>query len=343
MNEREKEVFNMIINHYLNSGESVGSRTLEKKYNIGVSSATIRNVMSDLEEMGLITKTHTSSGRIPTLDGYRMYIDELLQVSEVDEETKEQIYLHYQKRINKTDIIFKETVKLLSELSRSVAIAIEPSSDEESIKKIQFIRITEKEVFVVVVMKNNIIKTSTLLMNTYVTEENVNNLNSYIFDLMNTTHKRFTLKDMERFLKNISVNDFRFEEKRIFENSKVFVDGAENLLSREDIPIEKVIGNIKMINNESEMNALFKHLISKVEYDLDSNIIFGSDIDIAGFEESVFIFKCYEFGEDKGVLGLIAQTRMDYSKTLALLDLVIDMLKKMLNQNYQNKFIGYKD
>ncbi len=343
MNDREREVFSMIINHYLNSGESVGSRTLEKKYNIGVSSATIRNVMSDLEAMGLITKTHTSSGRIPTLDGYRMYIDELLEVSEVDDEIKEQIYFCYQKRINKTDIIFKETVKILSELSGAVAVAIEPSSDEESIKKIQFIRITEKEIFVVVVMKNNIIKTSTLLMNTYVTEENVNNLNLYISDLMNTTHKRFTLKDMERFLKNISSNDFIFDEKRIFESNKVFISGLENLLSREDMPVEKVVENIKIINNENEMNTLFKNLTSRVENDLESNIIFGNDIDIKGFEESVFIFKCYEFGEDKGVLALIAKTRIDYSKTVALLDLVIDMLKKMLNQNYENKFIGYKD
>ena len=71
MNDREREVFRIIVSHYLNNGESVGSRTLEKKYNMGVSSATIRNVMSDLETMGLITKTHTSSGRIPTREGYR--------------------------------------------------------------------------------------------------------------------------------------------------------------------------------------------------------------------------------------------------------------------------------
>lgn len=78
MNEREKQILNTIINHYIKTGESVGSRTIEKKYDIGVSSATIRNAMADLEDKGLIYKMHTSSGRVPTEKGYRTYIDELM-------------------------------------------------------------------------------------------------------------------------------------------------------------------------------------------------------------------------------------------------------------------------
>ena len=88
MNDREQLILKAIIKHYLEFGESVGSRTLEKKYNIGVSSATIRNTMADLEDKGLIVKTHTSSGRIPTSEGYKLYVDELLKIRDISQEEK---------------------------------------------------------------------------------------------------------------------------------------------------------------------------------------------------------------------------------------------------------------
>ena len=86
MNEREKQILYTIIYHYIKTGESVGSRTIEKKYDIGVSSATIRNAMADLEDKGLIYKVHTSSGRVPTEKGYKLYVDKLMDDLEYDEE-----------------------------------------------------------------------------------------------------------------------------------------------------------------------------------------------------------------------------------------------------------------
>ena len=91
--DREKLVLNAIVNYYLTFGDTIGSRTLVKKYGINLSSATIRNVMADLEDMGLIAKTHTSSGRIPTDKGYKYYLDELLKVEKLTKEEKENIEL----------------------------------------------------------------------------------------------------------------------------------------------------------------------------------------------------------------------------------------------------------
>lgn len=342
MNDREKEVFKIIVNHYLKNGESVGSRTLEKKYNMGVSSATIRNVMSDLEEMGFITKTHTSSGRIPTLEGYKKYIDEMLQISEIETDVKEQIFSLYSKRINKTDIIFKETVKMLSEISECVAIAIEPLTDIEEIKKIQFIGINSKDVFVVAVLKNNIVKTTVLTINTLVNDDNVELLNLYIKELLETTHKGFTLKDLERFLKSIGETDFEAFDDKMFEKHKIFIDGLDNLIDN-SMNFEEIVDVIKMIKNEKEMKKIFKKLAKESEYDIDkAQIIFAKDLGYTLLEDYVFIFKCYEFGNDKGVIGLLSKLRIDYGKAIATIDLVIMMLKKMLNQNNENKYLEYK-
>lgn len=98
--EREKLVLNAIVNYYLNFGDTIGSRTLVKKYGIDLSSATIRNVMADLEDMGFIAKTHTSSGRIPTDKGYKYYLDELLKVEKLTKQERENIELAYENRVN---------------------------------------------------------------------------------------------------------------------------------------------------------------------------------------------------------------------------------------------------
>lgn len=342
MNEREKEVFRIIVNHYLNSGESVGSRTLEKKYNMGVSSATIRNVMADLEDMGLITKTHTSSGRIPTLDGYKIYIEELMVDEELADDVKEYIFNTYKKRINKSDIIFKETVKLLSDISSCMSVLIEPSSRDEDIKKIQFIKITDRNVYVVAIMKNNIIKTATLYMNTFITEENINSLNEYINNLLQTTHKRFTIKDLERFLKTIGEADFVKSDNIVFENNKVFVEGKEYLIY-DNNDIGKTIEVLKTIN-DTTLKDIFKSLAEKNEYnDEKVNVVFGKNLNNKNLEDYVLIFSCFEFGDEKGILGVIAQSRIEYSKIVAMIKMVITMLKKMLNNNLEKIYIGYKD
>ena len=98
MNEREQLILKAIIKHYLEFGESVGSRTLEKKYSIGVSSATIRNTMADLEDKGLIAKTHTSSGRIPTSEGYKLYVEELIKIRDISTEAKAKVVEAYKDR-----------------------------------------------------------------------------------------------------------------------------------------------------------------------------------------------------------------------------------------------------
>lgn len=342
MNEREREVLKIIMQHYLESGESVGSRTLEKKYNMGLSSATIRNVMSDLEDMGLITKTHTSSGRMPTLNGYKIYIDEILEIDGPEVELKEQIFNAYKNRINKSEAIFYETAKLLSEISDSMAVVLEPSTKTEMIKKISFIRITNKDVFVVVVMNNNIIKTCMLTMNTYVSEENIEVLNDYMKTLIEKTHKKFLLKDLERFLKTIGNTDLNYDDKKIFENNKVYIEGKDRILFKNMQEFNKTIELVKVVNDENKIKNIFKKLAENADSEKVS-IAFARELGYEELEDYVFIYGLYEFGDEKGILGIMSLTRVDYSRAVSIIELVITMVKKMLNQNLENLYLGYVD
>lgn len=135
LTDREKLVLNAIIDFYLRFGETIGSRTLVKRYNIDLSSATIRNVMSDLEDRGFIEKTHSSSGRIPTDLGYKYYLSELLKIEKLSREEKDRINTEYEKKVNELDSILQQTSSLLSRLTSYASIVIEPDYRKERIKK----------------------------------------------------------------------------------------------------------------------------------------------------------------------------------------------------------------
>ena len=136
LTDREKLVLNAIIDFYLRFGETIGSRTLVKTYNIDLSSATIRNVMSDLEERGFIEKTHSSSGRIPTDLGYKYYLSELLKIEKLSREEKDRINTEYEKKVNELDGILQQTSSLLSRLTSYASIVIEPDYTKEELEKL---------------------------------------------------------------------------------------------------------------------------------------------------------------------------------------------------------------
>lgn len=164
ISDREKLVLNAIVDYYLNFGETIGSRTLVKKYGIELSSATIRNVMADLEDMGFIVKTHTSSGRIPTDMGYKYYLDELLEIERLTYEEKQNIDLIYDRRVGELDNILKKTTNLLSKLTNYTSIALEPKANINKIQRVEFIYIDEYLVMLIVIMEDRSVKTKKINM-----------------------------------------------------------------------------------------------------------------------------------------------------------------------------------
>ena len=119
LDDRKKRILQAVVQDYISSAEPVGSRTLARKYDLGVSSATIRNEMADLEMLGYLEHIHTSSGRIPSSKGYRLYVDSLLPVQPMSEEEKAVINKWYQNKVQQVDQVFQETAKLISKMTRS--------------------------------------------------------------------------------------------------------------------------------------------------------------------------------------------------------------------------------
>ena len=176
ISERQKLVLNAIVNYYLTYGDTIGSRTLVKKYGIDLSSATIRNVMADLEDMGYIAKTHSSSGRIPTDKGYKYYLEELLKIEKLTTQEKHNIELVYESRINELDSLLQQTSSLLSKMTTYAGIAMEPTGVINKIKKVELIYVDEFMVILVAIFQDRSVTTKKIFLNSKVTKEEIDAL-----------------------------------------------------------------------------------------------------------------------------------------------------------------------
>lgn len=327
ISDREKLVLNAIVNYYLTFGDTIGSRTLVKKYGIDLSSATIRNVMADLEDMGFIAKTHTSSGRIPTDKGYKYYLDELLKVEKLTKEEKANIELEYEFRINEVDMLLQKTSSLLSKLTSYAGIVMEPSTVVERIKKIELVHIDDFMIMAVIVMENRAVRTKKILLDQAVSREELEIISRDVNEKVK--NGEINLGNLESFIKG---------RKLIGDTGEVFDDDGKLFIN--NVPS---IFRDKNVNEVSEVLELFHHrkdiklLFEQVVKNRDSsygkvNVIFGDEIGIKGLEDYSFVYSIYKAGTSQGILGVIGPKRMAYSKTMGLIKYVTQEVNKVINQ-----------
>ena len=334
MNDREQLILKAIIKHYLEFGESVGSRTLEKKYSIGVSSATIRNTMADLEDKGLIAKTHTSSGRIPTSEGYKLYVEELIKIRDISQEEKAKVLQAYNKRMNQIDMIFEETSRLLSKISQYAGVVLEPAIKQEGIKKVKLVHINDTTILAVIVMDSYLTKNLSVYLETPLNEEGVENINRFLNEKIREKEV-FTLSDLGEFFTNTELFvPEGFQEGKGVDEGKLFFEGGSNLLEGNVSDVMKIIDRVKLFNNPKDLRAVFSQFIQREQYkDGEVNVIFGEDLNIPGLEDFSFVFSVYTLGNAKGVMGVIGPKRMEYSRTVGLVEYVSEEVKQLLEKN----------
>ncbi|MDO4690030.1 MAG: heat-inducible transcriptional repressor HrcA [Fusobacterium sp.] len=330
ISDREKLVLNAIIDYYLTFGDTIGSRTLVKKYGIDLSSATIRNVMADLEDMGFIEKTHTSSGRIPTDMGYKYYLSELLKIERLTQEEKENISLVYNRRVDELDNILKRTTNLLSKLTNYAGIAIEPKTTNEKVEKIEFVHIDEYLIMMVIVMADRRVKTKnihlTYPMSRVELEEKTRELNTKI------RNNEIDILQIERYI--LGEDEDLIYEDEILENenfSKYFVNNLSSMLK--DKSINEVANVIEFFNERGDIRELFEKLIEQRTGESSNkvNVIFGDELGIKELEDFSFVYSIYNIRGSQGIIGVMGPKRMAYSKTMGLINHVSREVNKVLN------------
>ena len=325
ISEREKLVLNAIVDYYLTIGETIGSRTLVKKYGIELSSATIRNVMADLEDMGFIEKTHTSSGRIPTDMGYKYYLTELLKVEKVTQEEIENI--------------LKKTSTLLSRLTNYAGIAVEPRADNKKVDRVELVYIDEYLVMAVIIMDDRRVKTKNIHLPYPISKKEVEKkaeeLNKKI------KNDEVSINDLERFF--IENNDIIYEYDKDDELCKYFINNLPSMLKNENIA--EVTDVIEFFNERKDIKELFEKLIEqKAQENLSSNVnvILGDELGIKELEDFSFVYSIYDIGGAQGIIGVMGPKRMAYSKTMGLINHVSREVNKLINSMEKEKIKKYR-
>ncbi len=326
--DREKLVLNAIVNYYLNFGDTIGSRTLVKKYGIDLSSATIRNVMADLEDMGFIAKTHTSSGRIPTDKGYKYYLEELLKVEKLTKQERENIELVYENRVNELDMLLQQTSSLLSKLTTYAGIAMEPATLVERVKKVELVHIDDYMIVAIIVLDNRSVKTKKLMLTTPITKEELAELSSEI-------NSRLEVED----LSPIDIENYIVGKKKIIpmsghyeDDSKLFINNVPSIFR--DKHVNEVSEVLELFHHRRDIREIFEHIINtKKPTNGRVEVVFGDELGIRGLEDYSFVYSTYNIGESQGVIGVIGPKRMAYSKTMGLIKYVTQEVNKVINQN----------
>lgn len=339
LNEREKTILRSVIQQFILTASPVGSRNITKKYHVGVSPATVRNIMADLEEGGFIDHPHTSAGRIPTDKGYRYYVDSLMNIRKIRHKEKDLIDKGLQVEIDEADELVRITSRLLSIITRQLACVTYPNLESAVLRKLQLISLTSTRILVVITVKSGLAKTITLELTSSIKESQLESVQA----MLNERLAGLKFNEIRRTFKE-RVKDIDDNQKPII---RLFVDSVDKLF-KDEIKSEKlVVTGVKNIIQQPEFDnpENFQSIVELIEdkdviihimeksSDTDRDEVFisiGTEHDEKKMREYSFISKEYKLGETSGTLGIVGPKRMEYSKIVAIVDYMAKILSEFL-------------
>lgn len=340
LSERAQHLFKRLVERYIADGQPVGSRTLARDTRLELSPATIRNVMADLEDVGLIQSPHTSAGRIPTVRGYRLFVDSMLTFKEP---SKDEI----QRLIGGVDasddvqVLLQKTSALLSDVTKLAGLVMMPRIEHKSLRQVEFLALNDNRVLAILVVndrevQNKVIKTERKYSASELTQA-ANYLNSAFSGKNLSAVKRDLLSEMQATRDEMS----RLTQAVIEMTQKVFVDeqtagdyvlaGQTNLMDVNELSdIEKLRNLFDAFNQKRDI----LHLLDNALNSTGVQIFIGEESGYEVLDACSVVTSPYGDGNEMlGVLGVIGPTRMAYEKVIPIVDLTAKMLGSALNSN----------
>ena len=328
LNERKQKILEAIIRNYMETGEPVGSRTVSKYTDLNLSSATIRNEMSDLEEMGYILQPHTSAGRIPSDKAYRLYVDTILQRK--DEEVSEMKELMVEKA-DKIDLLLQQVAKLLAQNTNYTSMVTKPKYQHKRIKFIQLNQMSERQLLVIVVLDNNHVSNKFINLMTDADENVIAQMNF----LMNTalTGLDFTeinMAIMQQIKEKAgeygelasSILDCISEVMTEEDDSEIYTSGATNILKYPELSDkEKMTGLLSTFEEKQMLSAWANDEPPDDDKEHGIQVYIGEESPVESMKDCSVVTATYRIKEGVyGKIGIVGPKRMDYEKVVGTLE-----------------------
>ncbi len=323
LDDRKKQVLQAVIEEYISTAEPVSSGTIVEKYDLGFSSATIRNDMAELENEGYLEKPHTSAGRIPSVKGYRFYVDELLNDENISLEEIQYIKTQLETKVNEIEDLTKITTNTISDITHYATVAIGPNSNNNLIKDIKFILLGERMLMAVILTENGAIKETIIKYDEDISQNQVDGLNYTFNNKLRGKPLEKIDKPMEEYILstmsdqvNVIKPIIQQMNKAIEESDKIYLKGANNVF---DFPEFKKIDTarnfLSILDTKEEMLEVLNSGFAK-----DINVYIGEENEKEELKDlSIVTFKHTVGGKDLGTIGIIGPKRMDYSKVISIM------------------------
>ena len=340
LHDRNKKVLQAVIDSYIASGAPIGSTVLVRKYDFGVSSATLRNIMAELEELGYLTHPHTSAGRIPTDLGYRYYIDSLISIENDADEFGDQ---HRQAPpLHGDDLheLMEEASRFLASLSHCAGVVVAPSEPEAKYKHIEFLRLRGTQVLIIFVTASGIVQNKLIELDESIRQQDLNQFSAYLVEEL----KDWTLTEVrQRLIEKMQ------EEKLVFaqlmdetcraslevqerENEKVYIGGASQMLENPEFAtVDKMRALFKAFEDKYKLLKLLDRSVAAEGI----KVFIGSENPFFEMQQCSMVIGNYSVGANViGTLGVIGPTRMQYRQVIQIVDYTSKLLTKLLSERF---------
>lgn len=324
LDDRKKKILTAIIRNYLETGEPVGSRTISKYSDLNLSSATIRNEMSDLEEMGLILQPHTSAGRIPSDKGYRLYVDTMME--EKQREITEMKELMIEKA-DRMEQVLQQVAKVLADNTQYTSIISSPRYHRSKLKFIQLSLVDERQILAVIVVEGNIVKNKILDLDEAMDNEMLLKLNILLNSSLNgLTLEEINLDMISRLKKQAgihtkvvsSVIDAVAEAIQVStDDMKIYTSGATNILKYPELSDnDRATELIGTLEEKQELASLIDDTMESSS-DTGIQVYIGQETPVKAMKDCSVVTATYDLGDGmQGTVGIIGPKRMDYDKVI---------------------------
>jgi heat-inducible transcriptional repressor len=341
---RVKAILLAVVEHYIHSGEPVGSRTLSKLMDLGVSAATIRNVMADLTEQGYLEQPHTSAGRVPTDQAYRFYVDAQATPQEVPEATRRTIEEAIMDAPAGLESLLASTTRLLAELTDFTGVIASPMMRATRLKKVEFLRIGPTEVYVVLITQSNMVHHKILRVTEELGQPFLNTVSRYLND-------QFTSKSLAEIrgqvLESLMEEKEQYDQllahvvrlsKRAFDLSherSLYVEGQFNIV-KDLQDLGRVRSLLQALENKFSIIELLDAALSgPVLNEAGIGVLIGQENALECLEDCALVTAKYGLGNDSlGTIGVIGPTRMDYPRIVPIIGYTALVLSRAIGNQH---------
>ncbi|MBF1260945.1 MAG: heat-inducible transcription repressor HrcA [Lachnoanaerobaculum sp.] len=337
--DRKAIILKAIIKNYMETGEPVGSRTISKLPELNLSSATIRNEMSDLEDMGYILQPHTSAGRIPSDKGYRFYVDEILREKEIETEAFKDLMF---KKVDRLETLLKQLAKIIARDTNYAAMISGPSIHSNKVKFLQLSKIDKFKLLLVTVAEGNIINNKIIDIDSEISESEILNLNLLINTSLNgLTVEEINLSIMNKLRTDAGVYGDIVDKvlrevaavfKSATDNLEIYTSGTTNIFKYPEISDREKAS--QLVNAFEEKDKL-KEILAGVNDDNEGiRVYIGNEVPISDMRDLSVVTANYEIGEGlRGSIGIVGPKRMDYEKVLKTIKTVMASLDEQFKND----------